>query len=135
VEQAEGLDEVLKEKNTRVDCVLYFELDTDAAVRRLNNRLVCSSCGATYNVETNPPASSVVCDLCGGKLESRHDDHEEFIVNRIQDFEEMTLPLKEYYADECILRTIDAGQAIAQVFQTAKAYLRDFGDDTGCHAG
>jgi adenylate kinase len=135
VEQAEGLDRVLDEMDSKLDCVLFFELDEGEAVERLRNRMTCPNCGATYNTKTNPPATDLVCDLCGGKLENRQDDSDEFITKRIKDFEEMTLPLKNYYQGQSILRTVDAGQAIAQVFQTAKAYLRDVGDDSSCNVG
>jgi adenylate kinase len=135
VDQAEGLDDVLEEGDAGLDCVLFFELDTDEAVERLRTRIVCPSCGATYNTETNPPAENLVCDLCGGELENRQDDTDEFIAKRIRDFEDVTLPLRNYYADKSILKVVDAGQAIAQVFQTAKAYLRDVSDDSGAHAG
>ena len=62
--QALTLDELLQEMELPLDFVLLFEIETDALMERLVGRRTCRSCGAEYNVYTQPTAVEDVCDLC-----------------------------------------------------------------------
>jgi adenylate kinase len=97
VPQAEGLDELLKARDLEVGRVLAFDIDEDAAVRRLATRISCAKCGFVYNLASNPPGDAETCRACGGKLETREDDETETVRARFEEYRSLTLPMIEYY--------------------------------------
>ncbi len=97
VRQAEGLDTLLEERNSRLDAVIYFDVPEEELVRRLGGRRVCSACGTVFNVNADPRALAGICDSCGGKLEIRDDDKPETIRNRLRVYREKTEPLLDWY--------------------------------------
>ncbi len=111
--QAETLENFLKEKNKRLDHVIYLKVSEEAIVDRISNRRVCAKCGRNYNLITNPPIDDK-CG-CGGELTLREDDKEEVIRTRLTVFNEQTQPLLEFYKDRLI--TVDGEQKIQKVFE------------------
>ena len=95
--QAEDLDALLKEINKRIDGVVKIRVSKGTVVKRLSARLVCSQCGADYNLETRPPRQAGICDICGGIVEQRIDDREDVILNRLQVYEKQTQSVESYY--------------------------------------
>ena len=75
--QAECLDQICLELNIKIDFVIDIEVPTDELIARLSGRRVCKSCGASYHVTLNRPKVDGVCDICGGELYTRKDDHKE----------------------------------------------------------
>jgi adenylate kinase len=53
-----------------------------------------------------------VCGVCGGNLIQRPDDTEEVAENRIDVYNEQTLPLVGYYRDAGILTEFDGMDAL-----------------------
>lgn len=114
VKQAEALDEILKEKDQKVDMVLNLTTPEEEIVERIVNRRVCSNqeCKAVYNLIMHPPKQEGICDKCGGKLIQRKDDNEETIKIRIHNYMNQTNPLVEYYENKGVLRTEEVSQKI-----------------------
>jgi adenylate kinase len=123
VPQAEGLDELLGKHGLAVDRVLYFDIDEDAAVRRLGARVSCSKCGVVYNLITNPPEDPEVCGRCGGKLEVREDDRVDTIRARFQEFRRLTEPMVDYYRSQGKVSVISTQGPIESVGQRVTAVL------------
>ena len=121
LEQAEGLDRFLREREKKLDLVVYFEISLPVLIRRLSGRRVCSSCQAPYHIETYPPKKKGICDLCGGELITRKDDTEEAIQKRFEEFEKQTKPLLAYYQERGILVKIFAGNSIKEVEKELEA--------------
>ena len=106
--QAEKLEEILKEKGKKVDLVINLTSPQDEIITRILNRRVCSNqaCKATYNVTMHPPKKEGICDKCGSELVQRGDDADrEAIQNRLDIYDEKTLPLVEFYSKKGVLRT------------------------------
>lgn len=106
--QAEKLEEILKEKGKQVDLVINLTSPQDEIITRILNRRVCSNqaCKATYNVTMHPPKKEGICDKCGSELVQRGDDADrEAIQNRLDIYDEKTLPLVEFYSKKGVLRT------------------------------
>jgi adenylate kinase len=97
LEQVEGLEKYLADKDERLDYVIYLGVSEETAVKRLSSRQYCPSCGMVFNLLTAPPEVEGVCDKCAGKLEQRGDDKPETVLERLDVYEEETAPLREYY--------------------------------------
>ena len=48
-----------------------------------------------------------MCDKCGGELEQRKDDMPETVKHRLEIFHAETEPLKDFYAQRGVLRTVE----------------------------
>jgi len=123
IEQADALSEVID-----LDLVLYIEIDSEEAVRRLSARRVCSDCGRIYNKNFKKPEQEGVCDECGGELYQRDDDKPEVIRDRFETFLDETAPLIDYYADKGLLVEIDGEQDPDKVYEEVKGSLEDLGN-------
>ena len=108
IAQAEKLDEILAEKGKKVDLVINLTSPKDEIIERILNRRVCSNqaCKTTYNLTMHPPVKEGICDKCGAELVQRQDDSDEqAIKNRLDIYDEKTLPLVEFYDKKGVLCT------------------------------
>lgn len=78
--------------------VVYLKVDYNVIIGRLAGRRYCPSCGAVFNVHSNPPKSAGVCDACQAPLQIRDDDRESVIRRRLEAYEAQTRPLLEYFS-------------------------------------
>ncbi|OGC76937.1 MAG: adenylate kinase [candidate division Zixibacteria bacterium RBG_16_40_9] len=106
--QAQMLDRTFKEKKKELDMVIQFKISDESIARRLSGRLVCSKCGADFNIFFKPPRISNMCDRCGGNLVPRPDDKENVVLNRLKVYKNQTEPLINYYRKQAKLKEIDA---------------------------
>ncbi len=123
VPQADALQMILTESNKKLDVVLNIDVDDEELVKRLSGRRVCASCGMSYHMIFNPPKEDEICDKCGGKLYQREDDKPEAIRNRLIVYKKQTQPLIEYYTRKSLLRTVDGGKDIPEIFKDIKKIL------------
>jgi adenylate kinase len=126
VPQAETLEKMLSEWETRLDVVLELVVDDDEVVRRLSGRRTCHQCGRVWHVLFDPPARDDTCDDDGSELFQRDDDREETIRHRLEVYQDQTAPLIAYYADQGILLGIDATGPVEEVTDRALSSLRRF---------
>ena len=113
--------EALEKAGVQFDCVLSIEVSDQEIQRRMSGRRACTACGATYHVEAAPPKTEGVCDACGGALVQRDDDKPETVQDRLRVYHAQTEPLKEFYQQRGILKTVDNQPTIED---TAKAIER-----------
>ena len=107
IPQAEGLDRVMTELDTKVDIAVFINLADDIIVQRLTSRRTCRKCGAIFNLEFKPPKQPGICDVCGGELYQRADDQEATIRNRLTVYERETSGLIDYYRRQGKLTVLD----------------------------
>lgn len=115
VDQAQGLDQILKQNKTDVNVVAYLTLPMSEAIKRMTSRRICKSCAAVYNVLTSPTKAEGVCDKCGGEVIQRPDDSDATAQKRMMVFEDQTHPLVAYYKGEQLLKEVDANRPPAAV--------------------
>jgi adenylate kinase len=124
IAQAEALDDILDKLGRPIDAVLQFDVDAEMLMQRMIGRLTCISCGALFNIFTQPPEFDDKCDECGGALHNRADDSEEIIERRLRVFESLTQPLSDYYKQKGILHIIEAHGDVNEVTKRVKSALR-----------
>src|SRR5690348_4498733 len=86
IAQAERLRDALAARDARLDVVLELVVDDDELIRRMSERRV----------------------LVDGVWTQREDDRPETIRHRLRVYRDQTAPLVGFYADEGLLRRVDA---------------------------
>ena len=117
VKQAIGLDEALKNINSGIDMVIYFQTSEKVAIERLTGRRVCKACGFNYHIKNMKPKKDGICDKCGGALYQRPDDNEATVLNRLKVYEEQTAPLVDYYAKSGCLKKVSGDLGVKDLFK------------------
>jgi adenylate kinase len=123
VAQAEALDEMLDQMNSKLTAVINITVDKEAILERMVGRRVCKKCGLSYHLSFKPPKQDGVCDECGGELYQRTDDQLSSVKNRLDIYENKTKPIIEYYKSRGILKNVDGMQSFDEVYQDIKKAL------------
>jgi adenylate kinase len=132
VRQAEWLDAQLGKMRAGQDSkrqqayappvVIRLVVEYNQLLQRLTGRRSCPTCGLIYNVYYQPPKVQGICDVDGTPLVTRRDDTEEVITERLKAYEQLTLPLVEYYGARGRLIEVNGDQPVEAVMaQTFKA--------------
>lgn len=115
IPQADALEVTLSELGVKLDGVINIQVDHSELLARLTGRRVCSACGATYHVISNPSRAGDKCQGCQAVLIQRSDDTEATVGNRLNVYNQQTAPLVEYYQKKGILLNIDGSEAVEKV--------------------
>ena len=132
VRQAEWLDAQLEKMRAGKDgkgqqacappVVIRLVVEYNQLLQRLTGRRSCPTCGLIYNVYYQPPKVQGICDVDGTSLVTRRDDTGEVITERLKAYEQLTLPLVEYYGARGRLIEVNGDQPVEAVMaQTFKA--------------
>jgi adenylate kinase len=121
--QAEALDSELQKLDRGLTAALLIEVPEEEVVRRLGGRRTCAKNGHIFHVDFDPPKEQDVCDIDGSRLVVRDDDEPEVIRHRLEQYEEKTEPLVDYYDGKGLLRRIDGAQAPDEVGDRIRALL------------
>ena len=121
--QAEALDSELQNLDRGLTAALLIEVPEEEVVRRLGGRRTCAKNGHVFHLEFDPPKEPDVCDIDGSRLLVRDDDKPEVIRHRLEQYEEKTEPLVDYYDGKGLLRRIDGAQAPDEVGDRIRALL------------
>lgn len=114
--QAEHLDELLVQLGMPEPTVLHLDVPRQALVERMSGRRHCGLCGRDFNVFTQPPRIDGVCDADGVRLETRDDDAEAVVSERLRQYELQTGPLIGYYRGRDYHR-VDGNRSADVVFR------------------
>jgi adenylate kinase len=123
VAQADALKGILAAMGMPIDHVLNIQVPSDVVVKRLTARRTCRACGSIYHLLYDPPKEEGVCDDCSGELYRRDDDSEETVLARMDEYEEKTQPLIDYYRGEGLLWDIDGSVEPGEVFEAIRAVV------------
>ncbi len=102
----------LVDMGVRVNKALLINVPDEVLVDRVQGRVMCDKCGASFHLKNNPPAVEGVCDKCGGHLQARHDDRPETVRARLKVYHEQTDPVVDFYRDRGVLSEIDGTASI-----------------------
>ena len=123
--QAEKLDQILSDRNQKIDVVLRLCVPDDMSIRRIAGRRFHITSGRSYNIEFNPPKIEGRDDITGEKLVQREDDKEEIVQSRINTYHELTEPLVRYYQKQGILKAIDGTGSPENIYAEIKQTLNE----------
>lgn len=128
IPQAEALEKLLAEMQIKLDAVVNLEVAVDLLVQRLVQRRVCPKCKAVYHLTNRPPQTAGICDVDGEPLQHRHDDYEEVIVQRMEQYAQKTAPLIEFYKQRGLLSTVSGAdtpdKVSSQVIKSLEALTK-----------
>ena len=105
--------EAIENSGIHFDAVLSIEVSNEEIISRMSGRRACTACGATYHIVAAPSKVEGVCDKCGAKLYIRDDDCAETVANRLKTYHAQTEPLKDFYAKEGNLMTVEGQEEVA----------------------
>ena len=116
--------EALEKAGIVFDAVVSIEISDEVIMERMSGRRVCEACGASYHLVAVPPKQEGVCDKCGGKLVQRKDDAPETVKARLEVYHKETEPLKAFYAQRGLLKSVENQPSVAE---TSQAILHALG--------
>lgn len=112
VPQAEQWDQWLAKRDEKIDAAINIDVADDDVVARIVERRQCPVCGTIYNLRFSPPPDPPHCGRpgCSGLLESRNDDTEHTIRERLRVYHETTKPILDYYDRKGLLIRIPSDE-------------------------
>ena len=116
--------EALEKAGIVFDDVVSIEISDEVIMERMSGRRVCEHCGASYHLVAVPPKQEGICDKCGGKLVQRKDDAPETVKARLEVYHKETEPLKVFYAQRGLLKSVENQATVAE---TSQVILRALG--------
>ena len=96
IAQAESLEKMLSEYGLNLDAVVSIDVDDEIVIDRLLKR---------------------------AEIEGRADDNRETIENRLKVYYDQTAPLKEFYENRGLLKSVDGMGSIDNVFARVQAVI------------
>ncbi len=115
-EQAKILERMLGDLHKKINLVINIDVDDDVLIKRISGRFSCKKCGAVYNLFFSQTKVKNVCDKClGDDFESRDDDNEETVKNRLKIYNQNTKELIEFYGKKGLIYSVDGLKNIALV--------------------
>ena len=110
IPQAEAL-----QKAAKPTCVIALHVPKEELEFRITKRRECTSCRVTFAVNS---IGDNICPECGTPtLVSRADDALESFRVRYQNYEELTIPLFDYYKSMGMLDKVDGTDSPEEVFK------------------
>ena len=122
--QAEKLNQILSDRNQKIDVVIRLCVPEDMLVRRIAGRRFHIKSGRSYNIEFNPPKIEGKDDITGEKLVQREDDKEKIVESRLKTYYELTEPLVGYYKKQGMLKEIDGTGSPENIYSEIKQTLK-----------
>ena len=118
--------EYLEKSGVVIDLVIDIDVPDEKIVERMGGRRVCRVCGASYHVVYNPSPRGNMCGRCEGGLTIRNDDRPEVVLKRLEEYHEQTEPLKDFYADKGILKTVIGQEEVSDTTRLTFDVVKDF---------
>lgn len=95
--------------------VIVISITKEETLKRLRGRLTCLSCGRVSHINQGKKIGDPC--VCGGVYAIRNDDTEEAIMRRLAIYYHDTIPIIEEYKKQGLVRSIDGGGSIEEVFE------------------
>jgi len=123
VKQYKYLINWLKEREQKIQKIIFLEVEKEEVIKRLSTRRTCRQCEKVYNLVTNPPPKTGNCE-CGGELFQRNDDTAAAIEKRFAVFKQNVQPLIDYLQLQGRLTRVDGSRSIPVVTKAILEIIR-----------
>ena len=117
--------QALEDMGVEIDAVVDIEVPDEKITARMSGRRVCSKCANSYHMEYKKPKVDGICDACGGELVQRKDDAPETVLARLEEYHEMTEPLKGFYDKLGKLKVVEGQEDVSDTTSLVFAALED----------
>jgi adenylate kinase len=125
--QAGALDDLLNDRNLKIDAVIQLVVDDSVLTERITGRYACSKCSAGYHEKFKQPKIAGICDVCGSESFGwREDDKAETVRSRLEHYHLATEPILPYYRERGVLFEVDGMQEIDRVAEEIDGILAQF---------
>ena len=116
---------MLTSLSKKIDVVFNFEVSEEILIKRISGRISCKKCGLVYNRYFKLPVKEEVCDSCeSDQFESRSDDNEETVKNRLKVYHQSTFELIDFYRKKNLILSVSAVKSAPLVFEELIAALK-----------
>merc|ERR1719229_552126 len=134
--QAKALDEMLAKNGEAVSLVMAFDVDHAVLEDRVCGRWMDKASGRSYHVKYAPPKSmklgadgkpipsTMKDDITGNALSQCPDDTAEALKKRLDSYNSQTVPILDHYSPKGIVKSIDGGRGITEVWSEVKQKLK-----------
>ena len=113
--QADWLDAALASSSLPDPVVaIRIQVSHNELLHRITGRRICPR-GHIYNIYSQPPTLSGICDMDGEKLEQRNDDTEAVFEQRMKSFHEQTAPVIDHYCRQDRFCEVDGAGSVEAV--------------------
>ena len=119
--QAEKLDQMLRERQQKLDHVVELQIPDELLISRITGRLIHPASGRSYHKLFNPPKKPMTDDVTGEPLVQRSDDNEEALRKRLATYHKQTTAVTDYYKKFGIWSPVDATQSPNGVWHSISA--------------
>lgn len=124
--QAEMLEKTLASIEKKISLAIDFQVEDEIVIKRISGRFFCKKCGAIYNHHFKQPKNAGICDECGStEFDSRNDDKEETVRNRLKVYHETTAGLIEFYRKNNLIYSLNALKNSALLFEEVLAVVQN----------
>lgn len=121
--QAENFEKISNSIGKAIDIVIALDVEFDTLARRITGRRICPNCKEIYHIDSKPTAVPGICDKCGTKVIQRSDDTIEQLKVRMEEYENSTKPVIDYYSNKGLVVHINASQTPEAVYAQVKEAL------------
>lgn len=107
-----------------IDAVIQIDVPDRVVLERVLSRRLCSNCGLDYNLIHHRPRVPNQCDVCGGELLARPDDNEDAVRQRLNDFQEKTMPVMALFRRKELVISVDGTGSTTDIQQEIRRLLK-----------
>ena len=97
----------------KVNKALLIDVPDEVLVDRVQGRVMCDKCGASYHLKNNPPdRGGCVRQVTAATWRHASDDRPETVRARLKVYHELTDPVVDFYRNRGVLSEIDGTTSI-----------------------
>jgi len=112
------------EAQLTIDNAVFLNIPTETIVERISNRWIHPGSGRIYAYDYNPPKVDGKDNETGEDLIQRDDDKPDAVFARLQQYDNVTLPLIEYYKEKGTCAEFKGTESDV-IYPKVKAYLSE----------
>jgi len=99
ITQVKNLNKMLNDNDQKIGAIIFLNVKRDDVINRIDNRVVCNKCFATFNKFVNE--NEITNHPCGADhVIKRSDDDVKTIIRRFDTYMDITKPVLDHYSSK-----------------------------------